>query len=641
MMGGTGGRLPDELALIPPGPDLAAILAAVDVSTLDDMDLVRYAQARQRLLAHENAQLLSTLHELGRRGDEVIGGDPEHRWAQVEIAYAMTWTPTAASGQLALADDLVERLPAVFAALDRGDIDFPKARVMSDLTMCLAAPVAREVIEKIIDEAPRLTTGQLRARLSRLVFAADPEAKATRVKKALSGRRVEVRPTGDGLAELHGYDLPPHRAAAAVERLTAIARAAKRHGDARTMGQLRADILLDLLVGEGIATGGPITDCPLADPTPATPPTPPARAGSMAAGGSGAAGGSSAPGGSAASAGPSRPPVPAGAAPAGRLSRPAPDRTASADQPGDVAEANTPANDAAGDADAAGALADGGTPAADTGGSAAETSAVRAGVAPRARTRSGFSRPHDAPASDANTWAGVGEPPDEDGYGDGDDSVDPDHADLTALWVAGFDQLPTTRPAPPPTAGAPTQHESPPHLDPSPASNSGHHEPPPPEPTPPEGPQPPAKPSSDRPTTPASAVAMPGPRRGVVDLQISLTTLIGLTNHPGELAGFGPVIADIARQVIAENPHLTWRYSVYDETGLLMSHGITRRRPVARDAAYIKARDRTCRAPGCRMPAHRCEIDHTNDWAKTRNTSRANLANLCSRHHHFKLCHER
>ncbi|MEJ3751051.1 HNH endonuclease signature motif containing protein, partial [Actinomycetes bacterium KLBMP 9797] len=62
----------------------------------------------------------------------------------------------------------------------------------------------------------------------------------------------------------------------------------------------------------------------------------------------------------------------------------------------------------------------------------------------------------------------------------------------------------------------------------------------------------------------------------------------------------------------------------------------TRRRPTAHDAAYINARDRTCRAPGCQMPAHRCELDHTADWAKTRNTSRANLANLCSRDHHFK-----
>ncbi|MEJ3742643.1 DUF222 domain-containing protein [Actinomycetes bacterium KLBMP 9797] len=621
MTQGTGGRLPDELALIPPGPELAAILADVDMSTLEDLDLVRYAQARQRLLAHDNARLLSTLHELGRRGDQIIGGNPEHRWAQIEIAYAMTWTPTTAAGQLTLADDLLQRLPAVFTALDQGEIDIPKARIMSDLTMCLATPTARQVIDKIIDQAPRLTTGQLRARLATLVFAADPQAKTTRVKKALTGRRVQVRPTNDGLAELHGQDLPPHRTAAAMERLTAIARTAKHHGDTRTMTQLRADILLDLLVGEGIATGGPITDCPLADPTPTTPPT---RA-------------------TATPAPPASPAPPAGPdTPAGQPPPPTP--TANVDQPDAVPDPSTPAADA--DVDAAGLDSGTAGATADTSGSVADTSTAATETVPHDKIRGGFSRPHDAPTSGSIDWTGLDEPPD-DAYGHGDDDVDPDHADLTALWDAGFDHLPTTRPTPPPApaAGISPQNEPPPedeatppqHPNPSPAT-SGHRDAPPPEPAPPQPPRPPTRPRAEDSTTPTPVPAgpLPGPRRGVIDLQISLTTLIGLTNHPGELAGFGPVIADIARHIAAENPDLTWRYSVYDETGLLMSHGITRRRPTAHDTAYINARDRTCRAPGCRMPAHRCEIDHTNDWAKSRNTSRANLANLCSRHHHFK-----
>ncbi|MEJ3751034.1 HNH endonuclease signature motif containing protein, partial [Actinomycetes bacterium KLBMP 9797] len=230
-------------------------------------------------------------------------------------------------------------------------------------------------------------------------------------------------------------------------------------------------------------------------------------------------------------------------------------------------------------------------------------------------------------------WTALEEPPDH--HGEGDDSVDPDHADLTTLWAAGFDHLPTSRP---PTTPPPPHHQSPgnepEHPGPSPTNTDTHGDTP--DRTPPRPPQPQATPPAGPTPPPVPAGALPGPRRGVVDLQISLTTLIGLTNHPGELAGFGPVIADIARHVVAENPDLTWRYSVYDETGILMSHGITRRRPTAHDAAYINARDRTCRAPGCRMPAHRCEIDHTADWAKTRNTSRANLANLCSRDHHFK-----
>ncbi|MCZ6455928.1 MAG: hypothetical protein O6650_01630 [Actinobacteria bacterium] len=39
-----------------------------------------------------------------------------------------------------------------------------------------------------------------------------------------------------------------------------------------------------------------------------------------------------------------------------------------------------------------------------------------------------------------------------------------------------------------------------------------------------------------------------GPNRAMVDIRVDLETLTGLTENPGELAGFGPVIADIARR---------------------------------------------------------------------------------------------
>lgn len=129
---------------------------------------------------------------------------------------------------------------------------------------------------------------------------------------------------------------------------------------------------------------------------------------------------------------------------------------------------------------------------------------------------------------------------------------------------------------------------------------------------------------------------MPGPRRGVIELQVPLTTLVGLAEFPGDLAGFGPVIADIARQIVAEQTDSTWRFSVYDPLGQLIHHGTTQRRPAARDAAFVKARDRACRAPGCRAPARHCDIDHTDDYASSRDSRRCNLACLCRRHHLLK-----
>jgi hypothetical protein len=109
--------------------------------------------------------------------------------------------------------------------------------------------------------------------------------------------------------------------------------------------------------------------------------------------------------------------------------------------------------------------------------------------------------------------------------------------------------------------------------------------------------------------------------------------LIGLSDFPGDVTGYGPVIADIARQVVAEQTNATWRFSVYDPHGQLIHHGTTRRRPKADDVAFIRARDKTCRAPGCRRPARQCDIEHTQDWASTKDSRRCNLACLCRRHH--------
>jgi hypothetical protein len=46
--------------------------------------------------------------------------------------------------------------------------------------------------------------------------------------------------------------------------------------------------------------------------------------------------------------------------------------------------------------------------------------------------------------------------------------------------------------------------------------------------------------------------------------------------------------------------------------------------------------DETCRFPGCRRRAQRCELDHVHAWADGGETSHANLASLCSKHHHLK-----
>ena len=58
-------------------------------------------------------------------------------------------------------------------------------------------------------------------------------------------------------------------------------------------------------------------------------------------------------------------------------------------------------------------------------------------------------------------------------------------------------------------------------------------------------------------------------------------------------------------------------------------------RPGAALARMVRARDGTCRYPGCATPAARCDLDHITPYP-TGPTTAANLQTLCRTHHGFK-----
>lgn len=138
------------------------------------------------------------------------------------------------------------------------------------------------------------------------------------------------------------------------------------------------------------------------------------------------------------------------------------------------------------------------------------------------------------------------------------------------------------------------------------------------------------------PTRPAShggaGAARPAPRPGTVNLTVDLTTLLCLNEHAGELAGFGPIVADLARDILQQQAHtLVWRLSVSADGRFLSQHRL-HRRPTADQIAYIRARDRVCQFPTCRRPAHQCQTDHILDWANNGISHEDNLQTACQRH---------
>lgn len=127
------------------------------------------------------------------------------------------------------------------------------------------------------------------------------------------------------------------------------------------------------------------------------------------------------------------------------------------------------------------------------------------------------------------------------------------------------------------------------------------------------------------------------PPEGSVDLLVDLETLAGLTDDPGRLAGYGPVIADVARDAAKRQDRGEWTYTVTDpETGRPLVTGTTRRRPTAAQRREVAARNRTCVFPGCRMPARDCDLDHRIAWAQGGKTRTPNLGPCCRHDHRIR-----
>ncbi|BCB91491.1 HNH endonuclease signature motif containing protein [Phytohabitans suffuscus] len=124
--------------------------------------------------------------------------------------------------------------------------------------------------------------------------------------------------------------------------------------------------------------------------------------------------------------------------------------------------------------------------------------------------------------------------------------------------------------------------------------------------------------------------------QGGVELVVPLAALAGLCQQPGQIKGWGPVLAEVAAKLADQQRERPWRYTVVGDDGVVVGHGRLRRRPPPGVAALVRARDRTCRAPGCRTPAHRADLDHTTAWQDGGPTTAANLGVLCRHCHGYK-----
>ena len=214
----------------------------------------------------------------GRPGAEP--GFPEviSPFASYELSLALTLTGRSAEAYLDFAVELATKLPKTLAALEAGQIDIIRARIIAEATHVLSNQHTAAVEDLIFPRAGNQTSGQLRAALARAVLSADPEAARRRREQAQRDARVLRWREDAGTAALCGRDLPSADVLAADQRISARARQLKSAGLTGTLDELRARAYLDFLLGRDSTpqqpsnAPQPASESPASEPPAGNPP---------------------------------------------------------------------------------------------------------------------------------------------------------------------------------------------------------------------------------------------------------------------------------------------------------------------------------------------------------------------------------
>ena len=120
-----------------------------------------------------------------------------------------------------------------------------------------------------------------------------------------------------------------------------------------------------------------------------------------------------------------------------------------------------------------------------------------------------------------------------------------------------------------------------------------------------------------------------------IHVVIDAPPLVGLAHNPAHVPGLGPIPAPLGRALAAQG---RWRLLLTDADGLVTAVSSRTYTPSAAVARLVRAREATCRWPGCTRSSESCDLDHTIAYPDGATTP-ANLGPLCRRHHNLKTHH--
>ncbi|WP_104083823.1 HNH endonuclease signature motif containing protein [Cryobacterium sp. Y11] len=196
-------------------------------------------------------------------GRPQAGPEHEHDWdatfaAQqgliAEMACALRIPYGTASGLLHDSRVLVETRPDTLNALRTGKISLRHVRRLLDQLDSVPQPARTELEAVLLPHARKLTAAQFDGKARKLREHFHPDSITTRRAKCLADRSVKFFSDKDGMATLWlraaGEDLT-----GIYNRVTETALSLQGPGEPRTLGQLRADVAIDLLA-QGVTETG-------------------------------------------------------------------------------------------------------------------------------------------------------------------------------------------------------------------------------------------------------------------------------------------------------------------------------------------------------------------------------------------------
>ena len=117
---------------------------------------------------------------------------------------------------------------------------------------------------------------------------------------------------------------------------------------------------------------------------------------------------------------------------------------------------------------------------------------------------------------------------------------------------------------------------------------------------------------------------------------VPVFALMGLTDEPATLDGYGPIPASMARKLVEDGASSFHRVLTDPRDGAPLEIGRTSYRIPAAMRQWLRLRDGKCSFPGCSNQSLDNEADHILAWADGGTTGITNLGQPCPKHHRLK-----